>query len=488
MWQLSRRHCILLATDAATMQSTQSPMAQATASNLSPSSVSSGGPVVSLVSAVSDLKDREVDAISALAGLFGGGDDSLGSEQQLALSSSVSPLLQTQSLPPQPELISSVQGSPNDNDRSEVPALASLEYLSSSNASASAPMYGAVEQEIAGSSRKHNMISSYWSVHEMDLFPKLLMSYGSQWDELSKHLKAKSTTMVKNYYTRNAAKFGWDKITEEADRVIASGQQVPPPPSTNTLRKKHETQKMKMEEEDKQDEDVLYRQQQQPPPVSRGPRLGFFVEDSTRARTVLALPEPVHVSTGMSMPVSALVSMAQPNFSNQQVPPQQQSLPPLHASPKSQHQILPPPRTSSIANLLNNDDDVNVQSPLNLRSHSPIRKLDRPQASAGLHPLGSAVSPSSSPALSTLTYHPPPITHPQQQQYYSGTSPMLNVAAAPQPYTVPQQSHPQVGLPPRMPQQFSYSSYQQQQFPLQNYFTASCAAAGAAGASSVSVL
>ncbi|KAL3240996.1 Snt1p [Nakaseomyces bracarensis] len=59
--------------------------------------------------------------------------------------------------------------------------------------------------------------SSYWSVKETQLFPDLLKEFGSQWSLISEKLATKSTTMVRNYYQRNAAQFGWKALVEDAD-------------------------------------------------------------------------------------------------------------------------------------------------------------------------------------------------------------------------------------------------------------------------------
>ncbi|CCF59058.1 hypothetical protein KAFR_0G00250 [Kazachstania africana CBS 2517] len=59
--------------------------------------------------------------------------------------------------------------------------------------------------------------SSYWSVKEANAFPDLLKQFGSRWTLISEKLGTKSTTMVRNYYQRNAAQFGWKALVEEAD-------------------------------------------------------------------------------------------------------------------------------------------------------------------------------------------------------------------------------------------------------------------------------
>ncbi|CAB4253294.1 similar to Saccharomyces cerevisiae YCR033W SNT1 Subunit of the Set3C deacetylase complex that interacts directly with the Set3C subunit, Sif2p [Maudiozyma barnettii] len=69
--------------------------------------------------------------------------------------------------------------------------------------------------------KKHRIISdhksSYWSVKESQAFPELLEKFGSQWSLISEKLATKSTTMVRNYYQRNAAQYGWKAIVEDTD-------------------------------------------------------------------------------------------------------------------------------------------------------------------------------------------------------------------------------------------------------------------------------
>ncbi|KAK9323880.1 hypothetical protein V1517DRAFT_257366 [Lipomyces orientalis] len=215
--------------------------------------------MANLVGVPNDLKDREVDAISALAGLFGGMDGIVPQQQ----SPHQTPHLQPHELPPQLQLqeqqYAQAQGllefqpqrQPQDGQYQQplaqrrepvriLPALepkpsqqqvedtSALGFLSSAAATATiAPTAASTpsqpseteqsEQEQqnddqskamsgSGQLKRNNMISSYWSVHEMDLFPKLLQSYGTQWEEVSKHLKAKTTTMV--WYSSYLAALG----------------------------------------------------------------------------------------------------------------------------------------------------------------------------------------------------------------------------------------------------------------------------------------
>ncbi|SMN20156.1 similar to Saccharomyces cerevisiae YCR033W SNT1 Subunit of the Set3C deacetylase complex that interacts directly with the Set3C subunit, Sif2p [Maudiozyma saulgeensis] len=72
-----------------------------------------------------------------------------------------------------------------------------------------------------GMRKKHRIMSdhksSYWSVKESQAFPELLEKFGSQWSLISEKLATKSTTMVRNYYQRNAAQYGWKAIVEDTD-------------------------------------------------------------------------------------------------------------------------------------------------------------------------------------------------------------------------------------------------------------------------------
>ena len=67
-------------------------------------------------------------------------------------------------------------------------------------------------------------MTSYWNVTEANKFPVLLKQYGTQWNLISEKLSTKSPTMVRNYYQRNAEKFGWVKTY---DRENTDGDNSP---------------------------------------------------------------------------------------------------------------------------------------------------------------------------------------------------------------------------------------------------------------------
>lgn len=64
---------------------------------------------------------------------------------------------------------------------------------------------------------KRKLISSYWSITEVNEFPQLLAAYGSRWSRIADHLSTKSATMVRNFFQRNAEKHGWNDLVAAAD-------------------------------------------------------------------------------------------------------------------------------------------------------------------------------------------------------------------------------------------------------------------------------
>lgn len=74
-----------------------------------------------------------------------------------------------------------------------------------------------------GNGEHKERASSYWSVSDLSLFQRLLLSYGTNFPEIAKHFKLKSVVMVKNCFTKHATKRGWDKIAEDANERIRKG-------------------------------------------------------------------------------------------------------------------------------------------------------------------------------------------------------------------------------------------------------------------------
>ncbi|KAF8245041.1 hypothetical protein K440DRAFT_663078 [Wilcoxina mikolae CBS 423.85] len=74
--------------------------------------------------------------------------------------------------------------------------------------------------------------SSYWSVPEQTNFPHLLTSFGTNWGLISQRLPGKTTTMVRNFYTRQVdyGRIDYKEIADEADRKIKANEPLPPLP------------------------------------------------------------------------------------------------------------------------------------------------------------------------------------------------------------------------------------------------------------------
>ncbi|KAK9372731.1 uncharacterized protein V1513DRAFT_224397 [Lipomyces chichibuensis] len=452
-----------------------------------------------LVDVPKDLKDREVDAISALAGLFGGMDGMVPQQQ----SPNQTPQSQPQQLPQQlqehqyvqtqrsPDLQHQFQSQEGQYQRGLVqegvqmrehgrilPGLeqqlpqqqqaedtSALGFLSSAAATVTiAPTTTSTpsqpseteqsEQEqqndeqlknMSGSGliKRNNMISSYWSVHEMDLFPKLLQSYGTQWEEVSKHLKAKTTTMVKNYYARNAEKFGWDRVTAEANMLIASGRPTPPPPTQPVpVRKRYEAQQ-RIRDADEDDRIIPHADEYQryvPVPIHHLP---------TPAKpTPLTHPlkrEPVFIPPQQQQPSTASQSPPQPQpqmASGSQPQPQSQptaaSLP-LPPSPQTQAQLpMPQPIPQPIQQQISQPP----QQPASQANRGPrlgfFADAGKPRSTSGMLSAPAATAagagvPTTLPSLgiSALTSAPEP--QPQKQQLLPPQAP----APAPQQPTPP---------------------------------------------------
>lgn len=82
-----------------------------------------------------------------------------------------------------------------------------------------------------GNGEHKERASSYWSVSDLNLFQRLLLSYGTNFPEIAKHFKLKSVVMVKNCFTKHANKRGWDKIVNDANDRLSKGLPTPVPPA-----------------------------------------------------------------------------------------------------------------------------------------------------------------------------------------------------------------------------------------------------------------
>ncbi|KAK9489957.1 hypothetical protein V1508DRAFT_297405 [Lipomyces doorenjongii] len=438
-----------------------------------------------LVGVPEDLKDREVDAISALAGLFGGMDGMVPQQQ----SPNQTPQPQPQQLPQQlhEQQYVQTQHSPDLQQQFQLqdgqrlvqegvqrrehvrilPALepkppqqqqaedtSALGFLSSAAATVTvAPTTSSTpsqpseteqsEQEqpideqsknMSGSGilKRNNMISSYWSVHEMDLFPKLLQSYGTQWEEVSKHLKAKTTTMVKNYYARNAEKFGWDRVTAEANMLIASGRPTPPPPTQPVpVRKRYEAQQ-RIRDADEDDRIVPHVDEYQryvpvqihnlPTPAKPSP-----LTHPPKREPVYIPPQQQQPSTASQSPPQPQPQMASGSQPHPQPQSQSQSQPPPAALP-----LPPTPKTQAqLPTSMPQPVPQPIQQPISQPPQQPVSQANRgprlgffvdagkPRSTSGMlsaPPAMAAVAPPTLPSMGITAITSAPEPQPQTQQ------------------------------------------------------------------------
>jgi len=61
-------------------------------------------------------------------------------------------------------------------------------------------------------------VTSYWSVLELQMFPRLVASYGKDFTSIAEHMGTKTVTMVRNHYQREVGKGGnLDEIARRAE-------------------------------------------------------------------------------------------------------------------------------------------------------------------------------------------------------------------------------------------------------------------------------
>lgn len=235
--------------------------------------------------------------------------------------------------------------------------------------------------------------SSYWSVKEANLFPELLKQFGSQWSLISDKLGTKSTTMVRNYYQRNAAQLGWKSVVEEADfkRNATSSGSV-------------------------QQSQILIQAEQNSIPITNGippqqrPALGFFSNQVASEKRL-----PYDVSTP---PQPFIPDLNKDSFSQASTP----------------NKILPPPRLPSIQLPGTTGTETLKPEPLANRSSIPSGSPMDNLLSRNEKPVGV-----SSSTINILNNHdrkepfsptypptqPPHFSHLQQSQQLSAVRPKI---------------------------------------------------------------
>lgn len=188
--------------------------------------------------------------------------------------------------------------------------------------------------------RKH--ITSYWSTVEVNAFPVLLNSYGQDWTKIAEELRSKSATMVRNYFLRNADKFGWRQNADSVgeSQILASDANppklYPSPTSLSVSEPSHETASLKLEA-----------------PL---PKTGARPPHSTESH----LPaDPVHFSNGgVGAAASAILNFTSSSglLGPRSKELQKSSIMSLlnsETTPEAPQQPAAPPRRNNLASLLN---------------------------------------------------------------------------------------------------------------------------------------
>ncbi|KAL9093274.1 MAG: hypothetical protein Q9165_004015 [Trypethelium subeluteriae] len=82
--------------------------------------------------------------------------------------------------------------------------------------------------------------SSYWSVPEVNDFPKNVAHFGTDWTAIANHMGTKTQTMVKNYYVRliEGNRPDLQHVATLADQRRERGEDLGPPPTATPLTKR----------------------------------------------------------------------------------------------------------------------------------------------------------------------------------------------------------------------------------------------------------
>ncbi|SCV03326.1 LANO_0G03466g1_1 [Lachancea nothofagi CBS 11611] len=117
--------------------------------------------------------------------------------------------------------------------------------------------------------------SSYWSVKETNLFPELLKEFGTQWALISEKLGTKSTTMVRNYFQRNADQMGWQSLVEGLNAGQSTEKNLEKETSATMVEAQH---------------DVMPLQQIPSMPSQQIPSVSIFNQSNRDATTPTQVP------------------------------------------------------------------------------------------------------------------------------------------------------------------------------------------------------
>lgn len=292
---------------------------------------------------------------------------------------------------------------------------------------------------------------------------------------------------MKNYYARNAEKFGWDRVTQEANMLISRGHPTPAPPSQPVpVRKRYEAQQ-RIQDDDEEEVnlkgelddrakkrdagyhpsaststsseasskhtspkvDPVYEKETSadtataaaaPPTAAaqRGPRLGFFMD--TVQNPIVA---PVSQAAALPLPIGHDSRMGIANITSATSSPSPTPTPPVPMPLESTSASAPvparmPPKMSSIANLLNDD----VEAPKLSSPAAPLVHIQPPQSTTASSSSSILSTPAAQPSAPWNPRSPRPVLH------RSPPAPPPQLPALQPGYTQPPNSLFQYGGPP----------------------------------------
>lgn len=210
---------------------------------------------------------------------------------------------------------------------------------------------------------KHH-ISSYWSVQDINKFPELLQSYGSDWEQIANRMDTKTSTMVKNYYQRG--------LVEHPEWQLFIKSQ---------MESKHND--LLSDENHSRHANPIYMPTQQPQPPSDGPSMGYFYKPSNTFSTtypkVSAMPQyiqprpsPDDCRTMNYLPKFVPVNQPAPVYK----PYTGQAYPQMNVPSSSSMQQQPVPIPNPIQNIVplhqHRNNVMNMSSLLNANNSPPM--------------------------------------------------------------------------------------------------------------------
>ncbi|KAI9710439.1 MAG: hypothetical protein M1812_007407 [Candelaria pacifica] len=213
--------------------------------------------------------------------------------------------------------------------------------------------------------------SSYWSVPDQQVFPKLIAHFGTDWNGIANWMTTKTHIMVKNYYNRLVVDQRRTDLEEEANQANARRERGepmgPPPVPTIVPKRRYETpqpvvqrplapsmEPMEIEDDSPRIQPAIPLQTSPPTFAPRFPPLAQAVSTPSQAQATVAAP-PQHPLAERPVSVQQPQPTSQPPRATQRAPgphlgyfpdSRAENRPILQAQPAQQHpqSLQQPPR------------------------------------------------------------------------------------------------------------------------------------------------